>query len=101
MRRRMSSRRPRGIWAPNIAEWIVAAIGLQSAGATLVTLSTRWKGAEAGYALRKSGAKLLCTVGDFLGMNYVAALADQDLPDLERIIVLRGSGGCDFVGRLS
>ena len=79
------------IWAPNIAEWIVAAIGLQNAGATLVTLSTRWKGAEAGYALRKSGARLLCTLGDFLGMNYVAALADQDLPDLERIVVLRDS----------
>jgi len=79
------------IWAPNIAEWIVAAIGLQSAGATLVTLSTRWKGAEAGYALRKSGARLLCTLGDFLGMNYVDALAGQDLPDLGRIIVLRGS----------
>jgi acyl-CoA synthetase (AMP-forming)/AMP-acid ligase II len=78
-----------GIWAPNIAEWIIAAIGLQSAGATLVTLSTRWKGAEAGYALRKSRAKLLCTLGDFLGMNYVAALADQDLPDLERIVALR------------
>ena len=47
------------IWAPNIAEWVVAAIGLQSAGAILVTLSTRWKGAEAGFALRKSGAKIL------------------------------------------
>jgi len=78
-----------GIWAPNIAEWIVAAIGLQSAGAVLVTLSTRFKGAEAGYVLRKSGAKILCTVGNFLGVNYVETLRDENLPDLERIVTLR------------
>jgi acyl-CoA synthetase (AMP-forming)/AMP-acid ligase II len=78
-----------GIWAPNIAEWIVAAIGLQSAGAVLVTLNTRMKGVEAGYVLRKSRARLLCTMGSFLGVDYVESLRDQDLPDLERIVVLR------------
>jgi len=78
-----------GIWAPNVAEWIIAAIGLQSAGGVLVTLNTRLKGAEAGYVLRKSGARILCTTGDFLGVNYVEALRGEDLPDLERIVVLR------------
>ena len=29
------------IWAPNIREWIVAALGAQSAGAVLVPVSTR------------------------------------------------------------
>jgi acyl-CoA synthetase (AMP-forming)/AMP-acid ligase II len=80
-----------GVWAPNIAEWIVAAIGLQNAGAVLVTLSTRFKGTEAGYVLRKSGARIVCTVGEFLGTNYVEALLGQDLPDLEKIVVLRGT----------
>jgi acyl-CoA synthetase (AMP-forming)/AMP-acid ligase II len=79
-----------GIWAPNLHEWIVAAIGLQSAGGVLVTLNTRMKGAEAAYILRDSGARMLCTMGDFLGQNYVAALEGQDLPALERTIVLRG-----------
>ena len=37
-----------GIWAPNVYEWIVAAIGLQSAGGVLVTLNTRMKGGEVG-----------------------------------------------------
>jgi len=78
------------IWAPNLFEWIVAAIGLQSAGAVLVTLNTRMKGVEAAYVLQKSGARILCTVGDFLGMNYVEAIRDQDLPALERVVVLRG-----------
>jgi acyl-CoA synthetase (AMP-forming)/AMP-acid ligase II len=78
-----------GIWAPNVAEWIIAAIGLQNAGAVLVTLNTRFKGAEAAYVLRKSGARILFTMGDFLGVNYVEALRGEDLPDLERIVVLR------------
>jgi acyl-CoA synthetase (AMP-forming)/AMP-acid ligase II len=78
------------IWAPNLWEWIVATIGLQSAGAVLVPLNTRLKGAEAGYQLRKSGAKLLCTVSGFLDTDYVALLADEDLPELRDAILLRG-----------
>jgi acyl-CoA synthetase (AMP-forming)/AMP-acid ligase II len=84
------------IWAPNCWEWIVAAIGLQSAGGVLVPLNTRMKGAEAGYVLRKSGAKLLCTVQGFLDTDYVASLEGETLPDLERTVLLRGSApGCD------
>jgi acyl-CoA synthetase (AMP-forming)/AMP-acid ligase II len=78
-----------GVWAPNVGEWIVAAIGIQSAGGVLVTLNTRMKGSEAAYVLRKSGARMLCTMGEFLGVDYVAALRDQTLPDLERTIVFR------------
>ncbi len=79
-----------GIWAPNIGEWIVAAIGLQSAGGVLVTLNTRMKGNEASYILRKSGARMLCTVGEFLGTDYAAMLEGQDIPSLEKVISLRG-----------
>ncbi len=79
-----------GIWAPNSARWIVAALGLQSAGAVLVTLNTRFKAAEAAYVLEKSEARLLCTVGDFLGMNYADVVASQKLPALEGCILLEG-----------
>src|SRR5689334_16304707 len=48
------------IWAPNLHEWVVAALGLQSVGAVLVPLNTRMKGREAGYILAKSGARVLC-----------------------------------------
>lgn len=89
------------IWAPNIYQWIVATIGLQSAGGVLVPLNTRMKGAEAGYVLKASGAKILCTVDEFLGARWVdqlrAALggpADgrpvRDLPALEKIVLLQG-----------
>ena len=91
------------IWAPNIHEWVVAAIGLQSAGGVLVPLNTRLKGSEAGYVLEKSGARILCTVSGFLDTDYVALLRGAlggagsahpiaDLPRLDRIILLRGAG---------
>jgi acyl-CoA synthetase (AMP-forming)/AMP-acid ligase II len=79
------------IWAPNLAEWIVGALGLQSAGACLVTINTRFKPGEAAYVLHKSGTRILLTVGDFLGTNYADAIANEDLPDLERILTLEGS----------
>ena len=79
-----------GIWAPNIHEWVVAAIGLQSAGGVLVTLNTRMKGPEAAYILSKSGARWLCTLGEFLGVNYVQQIAREELPELRTIIALRG-----------
>lgn len=79
-----------GIWAPNGWQWVVAALGLQSAGACLVTLNTRFKANEAAYVLRKSEARLVCTVGAFLGTNYADAVAGADLPDLEGIILLEG-----------
>ena len=82
------------IWAPNCAEWVVAALGAVGAGAVLVPLNTRYKGAEAAYILRASGARLLFTVQGFLGTDYPAMLdeaisAGDPVPALEAVIVLR------------
>ena len=41
-----------GVWAPNIAEWIFAAIGLQCAGGVLVTLNTRSARVVRGWCAR-------------------------------------------------
>ncbi len=79
-----------GVWAPNSTRWVIAALGLQSAGAILVTLNTRFKASEASYVLEKSEARLLCTIGDFLDTNYADTIAKQDLPALQRIIMLEG-----------
>src|SRR4051812_47998880 len=94
------------IWAPNTWEWVVALGGLHTAGAVLVPLNTRFKGPEAAYILHKSGAKLLLTVSDFLGTDYVAMLEGErrDLPSLQRVVVIRGRaahgtvGWSDFIG---
>lgn len=81
------------IWAPNMWEWVVAVTGLQRAGGVLVPLNTRYKGVEAADVLRRSRARCLFTVSDFLGNDYVQLLHDagEDLPDLEEIVVLRGA----------
>ena len=78
------------IWAPNIYQWIIAAIGAQSIGGVLVPLNTRLKGAEAAYILQASGAKLLFTVSDFLGVRYPEELRGEELPDLQQCVMLSG-----------
>ena len=80
------------IWCGNCTEWIVAALGLFAAGAVLVPVNTRFKGAEAAVILSRSGARALVTVTDFLGTDYVAMLqgAGVDLPALETIVIARG-----------
>ena len=80
------------LWAPNCAEWMLAALGLLRAGAVLVPLNTRFKGGEAAYIIRDAGASTLVTVRGFLGADYPAMLAGQDTGDLARIILLRDEG---------
>ncbi len=80
------------VWAPNLHEWITAALGILGAGGVLVPLNTRFKGGEAAFVLGKARAKLLFTVSGFLGTDYVELLGESgvDLPALERTVVLRG-----------
>ncbi|HVN41577.1 MAG TPA: FadD3 family acyl-CoA ligase [Steroidobacteraceae bacterium] len=78
------------IWAPNLARWIVAALGAQSAGGVIVPLNTRLKGREAAYILNRSGARILVHVGELLGTRFADLLAGESLPALERRIVIDG-----------
>jgi acyl-CoA synthetase (AMP-forming)/AMP-acid ligase II len=79
------------IWAPNSWEWVVAAIALQSVGAILVPLNTRFKGHEAHWILAKSRARVLFTVNGFLQSDFTALVrAAGDLPELQTIVILRG-----------
>ncbi|RSS47209.1 fatty acid--CoA ligase family protein [Streptomyces sp. WAC07061] len=87
------------VWAPNTLEWIVSALGAVTAGAVLVPLNTRFKGAEAAYVLARSRARLLFVTGTFLGTSYVASLRRAaaegtgtgplpGLPHLDQVVVL-------------
>ena len=81
------------IWAPNMWEWVVAALGAQSVGAALVPINTRYKGAEAAYILRKSCARALFTVNGFLGNDYAEMLRQADpefVDELVATVILRG-----------
>ena len=46
------------------------------------------KGSEAGFILNKSKAKFLFTENNFLDINYLDLLKDQDLPNLNKTFVL-------------
>ena len=82
------------LWAPNSMRWIIAALGIQGAGGVLVPINTRFKGEEAAYVLRKSGASTLVVVTDFLDNDYIGMLrtADPDAPVLKsgRVVVASG-----------
>jgi HIP---CoA ligase len=80
------------IWAPNSPEWILAALGAQMAGAAIVPINTRLKGREAGDILRRAKVCLLVTVETFLGVDYPAMIAGEDLPQLRTIVRLPGDG---------
>jgi len=60
------------IWAPNSAQWIIAAFGLLTAGGTVVTVNTRFREAEAGDIITRSGAKAVLVQKDFLGLDFQA-----------------------------
>ena len=93
------------IWMPNVWEWVVALVALHQVGAVLVPLNTRFRGAEAGFAIGRSRARLLLTVDGFLGKDYVTMLREAnggsgqdigqpnrpvaDLPSLEQVVVVR------------
>jgi HIP---CoA ligase len=62
------------VWAPNSARYIAAVLGVLSAGAWVVPMNTRLKGAEAAYVLQKARATAIMTVTGFLGIDYLAML---------------------------
>lgn len=84
------------VWAPNVSQWIFAALGLQSIGAVLVPINTRMKGSEAADLINRSKTRVLFTLPEFQSgpksiIRYLDLLEDQDLPDLEHNIVMRGA----------
>ena len=66
------------IWAPNTHHWVLAALGAQTAGATLVPVNTRFTGAEALDVIGRSRASALLVAGPFLGADRLLALRDAD-----------------------
>ena len=63
------------IWAPNIYQWILAAIGAQSVGGVLVPLNTRLAAPEWSYIVGDAQATVVIAQGDFV--ESIAGIADQ------------------------
>ncbi|MHB8450566.1 MAG: AMP-binding protein, partial [Mycobacteriales bacterium] len=90
------------VWAPNTDRWIIAALGALYAGATLVPVNTRLKGAEAAHVLASCRARALVVDNGFLGTDYVALLRreapPEELPDLQLVVVPEPSGDPTLTG---
>ena len=79
------------IWGVNSAEWVVAALGIQAAGAVLVPIGTRLRAREAGGILEGSGARIVFCDAGFGGYDFVAAVQSLSATSVERIVVLDSS----------
>ncbi|UXA06037.1 FadD3 family acyl-CoA ligase [Mycobacterium sp. SMC-2] len=78
------------VWAPNSAEWIIAAFGLLTAGGVLVPVNTRFKADEAGDIITRSKVKAVLVQKGFLGQDYTAP-AGVPVIDLKSDFLSSGS----------
>ena len=78
------------IWAPNSAEWIIAAFGLLTAGGVLVPVNTRFRTDEAGDIIARSGVKAVLVQKGFLDQDYTAP-AGIPVIDLKSDFLASGS----------
>lgn len=68
------------LWAPNSAEWIIAAFGLLTAGGVLVPVNTRFKAEEAADVIGRSGARAVLVQKGFLGQDFAPGV---DVPTID------------------
>ncbi|OLT41375.1 fatty acid--CoA ligase [Saccharomonospora sp. CUA-673] len=84
------------VYSPNTHHWVVAALAVHYAGATLVPINTRFTGAEAVDLIRRSGATALVVAGEFLGVEPPAeirtAAEPGDLDSLRLVVRVPVSG---------
>jgi fatty-acyl-CoA synthase len=83
-----------GIWAPNLAEWVLAQFATAKIGAILVNINPAYRANELAYALKQSGCRMLIAARRFKTSDYVAML-DQvrgQCPALEQVVFLGESG---------
>ncbi|WP_082941891.1 FadD3 family acyl-CoA ligase [Mycolicibacterium peregrinum] len=71
------------VWAPNSAEWIIAAFGIMAAGGVLVPVNTRFKADEAADVVARSGAKAVMIQKGFLGQDFAFTGTDLDVPTID------------------
>ena len=77
------------VWAPNTADWIVAAFGLLTAGGVLVPVNTRFKAEEAADVIARSGAKAVMVQKGFLQQDFGVTL---DVPTIDLASEFLSSG---------
>ena len=75
---------------PNCPEFFICQQAVLYMGAIIIMLSTRYRGYELGYMLKHSGAKVLFTVDQYMGADFIDIISSlrPETPELETVVVL-------------
>jgi fatty-acyl-CoA synthase len=83
------------IWLPNVPLWVALQLACARLGAVVVALNTRFKSAELGDILGRSGAKLLVYWPEFRGIDFTGMLEGVEracLRDLRHVVAYTEDG---------
>jgi fatty-acyl-CoA synthase len=84
-----------GLWLPNRTAWLVGFFACAQLGAIAVSINTRYRSAEVGDLLRRSGASVLVCWPGFKAIDFAGILAqcgEHDLQHLQAIVVYSEDG---------
>ena len=84
------------LWLPNTPEWLALYFALARLGAIAVALNTRFRSAEIGDILARTGSRLLAVAPGFRGIDFAAILGGVEraaLAGLEGLILCGEDGG--------
>ena len=73
------------LWLPNTPAYLVLCAACARLGAIAVAVNTRFRGAEVGDIVGRSGARLLAMWPGFRGIDFPAILGDVDAAALTRL----------------
>ncbi|QCU77118.1 AMP-binding protein [Citricoccus sp. SGAir0253] len=79
-----------GIWAPNVAEWVLVQYATAQVGVILVNINPAYRREELRYALDQSGIRAVVAAPSFKTSDYERMLADvrDDCPELRDVVIL-------------
>jgi fatty-acyl-CoA synthase len=77
-----------GIWAPNVAEWVVVQFATARIGAILVNINPSYRAHELEFVLRQSGCSMLILAPGYRNADYRALLKAAEAPALTRSVLL-------------
>jgi fatty-acyl-CoA synthase len=82
------------LWLPNLPQWLALYFALARLGAIAVAVNTRFRGAELGDVVFRSGCRALAFDPSFRRIDFAGILASVDPASLDRLetVILCGKG---------
>ncbi|GAA2551965.1 AMP-binding protein [Pseudonocardia hydrocarbonoxydans] len=89
-----------GIWAPNVAEWVLIQYATAKLGVVLVNINPAYRTHELEYVLKQAGISVLVAATAFKTSDYAAMISDvrPNCPDLRRVVLIGTDDWEELVG---